>query len=179
MRILVLSDAHENINYIKKAIECETTAKKVFYLGDGASDILRLKENYPDKEFVILKGNNDVGAFLEIYSGFLNGLKTIALHGHKQYVKYNLDRLYFLALENEAKIVLYGHTHNPDITFNNGIYFLNPGALFGIKPTYMVIDFEKSGIMPIIKALKLWTNCKFFQWLLKIENVETTRNCDK
>lgn len=155
MRILVLSDAHGNINYIKRAIESESEAQKIFYLGDGANDLLRLKENYPNKEFIILKGNNDVGGFLEVYSGFLNGHKIIAVHGHKQYVKYNLDRLYFLALENEAKIVLYGHTHNPDITYQNGIYFLNPGALLGIRPTYMVMDFEKSGVMPIIKEIKL------------------------
>lgn len=155
MRILVLSDAHGNINYIKRAIENEPTANKVFYLGDGSSDALRLKENYPDKEFIIIKGNNDVGAFLEAYTGFVKGVKTLAVHGHRQYVKYNLDRLYFMALENEAKLVLYGHTHTADTTYQNGIYFLNPGALSGIKPTYMVIDFEKSGIMPIIKQLNM------------------------
>jgi len=141
--------------YIKRAIENEPSSKKIFYLGDGSNDVLRLKENYPDKEFIIIKGNNDIGAIPEIFCGFLNGLKTIAVHGHKQYVKYNLDRLYFLALENEAKIVLYGHTHTPDTTYNNGVYFLNPGALSGLNPTYMVIDFEKSGIMPVIKQLKV------------------------
>ncbi len=155
MRILVLSDAHYNINNIKHAIENEPSANKIFYLGDGSSEVLRLQENYKNKEFVIIKGNNDVGAIPEVFAGFIGGLKTLAVHGHKQYVKYNLDRLYFTALENEAKLVLYGHTHNPDITFNNGIYFVNPGALCGLKPTYAVIDFEKSGIMPIIKELKL------------------------
>lgn len=155
MRILVLSDAHGNINAIKRAIENEPAAQKIFYLGDGSSDVARIKENYPNKEFIIIKGNNDVGDFPEIFCGFIGGLKTIATHGHRQYVKYNLDRLYFLALENEAKIVLYGHTHNPDIKLQNGIYFINPGCLYGIKPTYLVIDFEKSGIMPIIKQLKL------------------------
>ena len=179
MRILVLSDAHGNINYIKRAIDNEPTANKIFYLGDGSSDLLRLKDNYPNKDFIIIKGNNDIGAFLEAYSGFVNGVKILAVHGHRQYVKYNLDRLYFMALENEAKIVLYGHTHNPDTTFQNGIYFLNPGALSGVKPTYMVIDFEKSGIMPIIKQLNMWTNCKFFKPLLKIKKGEIPRNCVK
>ena len=155
MRILVLSDAHGNINNIKRAIEREETATKVFYLGDGANDMLRLKEAYPKKEFIVVKGNNDIGSIPEIYLGFVSGIKTIALHGHRQYVKYNLDRLYFLALENEAKIVLYGHTHTPDTTYQNGVYFLNPGALYGISPTYMVIDFEKNGIMPIIKHLNI------------------------
>lgn len=155
MRILVLSDAHGNINYIKKAIENEPSATKIFYLGDGAADCMRIKENYPTKEFIIVKGNNDVGGFSEVFAGHINGLKTIAVHGHKQYVKYNLDRLYFLALENEARLVFYGHTHNADITYNNGIYFLNPGALCGINPSYMVVDFEKNGVMPIIKPFKI------------------------
>ena len=155
MRILVLSDAHGNINAIKRAIENEPSATKIFYLGDGSAEMLTLSKSYPQKDFIIVKGNNDVGAIPEIFTGHIGGVKTIATHGHRQYVKYNLDRLYFLALENEAKIVLYGHTHNPDITYSNGIYFLNPGCLFGINKSYMVIDFEKNGIMPIIKELKL------------------------
>lgn len=179
MRILVLSDAHGNINNIKRAIESEPAANKIFYLGDGANECARIKEEYKYKEIIIIKGNNDVGAYSEVFSGFVGGIKTLAVHGHKQYVKYNLDRLYFTAISNEAKIVLYGHTHTANISYENGIYFLNPGALYGLKPTYMVIDFEKNGIMPIIKELKLWTNCKFFSALVTFKNRQTTTNCDK
>ena len=52
-----------------------------------------------------------------------------------------------------SAIALCGHTHIPDILYENGIYLVNPGSCSkprSSKPTYAVIDITDKGIMPVI-----------------------------
>ena len=51
------------------------------------------------------------------------------VHGHRQGVKEDLERLYFTALEAGADLVLFGHTHRALHEQEGKVEFLNPGSI--------------------------------------------------
>lgn len=152
MRILVLSDAHR-INYkAVRAIESEPTAEVVYYLGDGANDIVSIAENYRDKFFIILKGNCDFSAPLpETDIRTLENTKIYACHGHNENVKYGYYHLFCEARQNNCQLALFGHTHEPYHDYENEIHLFNPGSIR--DGNYGVIDITPKGIMCIHKKL--------------------------
>ena len=50
-------------------------------------------------------------------------------HGHNYNVNYGLMNLSYKAEEENAQIVLYGHTHRYNVDYINNIFFLNPGSV--------------------------------------------------
>ena len=46
MKVLVLSDSHGNTTNFSRAIEKEGECKIVFFLGDGANDLEKMKKEY-------------------------------------------------------------------------------------------------------------------------------------
>lgn len=164
MRILVASDTHGKVLPLKKAIEQEKEAQTIIFLGDGANDVYKLSKDFKDKKFIILRGNNDIGSFLETYIGNFNQIGVFATHGHRYFVKSGIETLKKQAKLNGAKLCLYGHTHKADISYEDGVYFVNPGSFYASKTgffSYAVVDIIDKGIMPIIK--KIWTNCKLLK----------------
>jgi putative phosphoesterase len=55
-------------------------------------------------------------------------------HGHRYSVPY-LNRLAEKAREKKADIVIFGHTHCYFMKKEDGILFLNPGAIRGCRDT--------------------------------------------
>ena len=154
MRILVMSDCHGAVNRVQQAIEAQPDAKHIFYLGDGAQYVSRLKEFYPDRVFHIVKGNCDWDCEFPLQDSLiLNGAKIYFTHGHKNFVKQDTTILKAIAKNLDAKIVLYGHTHCANIEYSDEVYVVNPGALSGSRngpESYAVIDILPNGIIPII-----------------------------
>ncbi len=154
MRILVMSDCHGAVYKANLAIDAQTDAKHIFYLGDGAGDIEKLSEAYPDKIFHIVKGNCDFMSDLPLQgTAKINGANIYFTHGHRNFVKQGIDVLKEIATNLNAQIVLYGHTHCADIKYIGGVYYVNPGALSGSRngpESYAVIDILPNGIFPII-----------------------------
>ena len=75
-------------------------------------------------------------------------------HGHLYGVKTGLTALSYAADEIGADIVLYGHTHIPDITNYNNKWFINPGSLGRpLSPvrTYCILTIDKDKIKPELK----------------------------
>lgn len=142
-----MSDSHSSVAYLKRAIEKEKDCKYIFFLGDGLSDIEKVKGDYPDRSFICVKGNNDF-AFekdTEAYK-YLCGHTIVATHGHKQNVRSWHYGLIELALSVRADIVFYGHTHRSDFytDASAGVYLINPGAVCGGK--YAVVSLEKGAV---------------------------------
>ena len=152
LRILVLSDSHGAYRDIEVALERCNDVKKVFFLGDGASQVDEIKQFYPDKEFYIVSGNCDILSRFPSYGeAQLCGVKIIYTHGHKYGVKYGTEQLYETARNTGASLVLYGHTHIARCEYKDGIYFINPGAIRNAREGrngFCVIDITPSGIMP-------------------------------
>jgi len=59
----------------------------------------------------------------------VNGKKTVLTHGHKENVKNDLLKLYYLAVQYNAAQVFFGHTHSFLNIYYKDILFLNPGSL--------------------------------------------------
>jgi len=59
MRILVISDCHGDKNSVIAAIESQSSAHTILFLGDGLRDIEFVQERFIDKTFYIVGGNCD------------------------------------------------------------------------------------------------------------------------
>lgn len=130
MKILVVSDSHGRLkSLIEKIIEIGyEDIDAIIHLGDYIEDAYRLKEIFGKKLYKVA-GNGD------LYSGCnfeklieINGNRLFLTHGHEYGLINNLNKLYYRALELEADIVLYGHTHLALNLEKDGILFLNPGS---------------------------------------------------
>ena len=62
-------------------------------------------------------------------------------HGHLYNVIFGMDRLYYLAKENNCNLVLYGHTHIQKMEEHDGIIFLNPGSV--LDNNYAIVLEDK------------------------------------
>ena len=152
MRLLVMSDSHGRKNMLLDAMELHPEADAVIFLGDGERDIEFVENYFPDKKIYAVCGNCDFNSELPPFLLEKFGGKTVyAAHGHYESVKYSLAILKEKARNCAAAIALYGHTHVPDTTYDDGILFVNPGSIAVGK--YAMIDITDKGIMPILASL--------------------------
>ncbi len=153
MRILVISDSHGDSYSVRQAVTEQPTARMLFYLGDGEYD-LELVECMKRPLYIHkVKGNCDFGSILPAnVVDEVEGVRIYATHGYVEKVKYGTQLLRQYAADNKAAIALYGHTHNPDTTYSDGIWLVNPGSIR--MGEYAVIDITAQGIMPILMKLK-------------------------
>lgn len=151
MRILVVSDTHGDSRSLHKVLLAQSTADVVIHLGDGASDIQTVKYDFPNKMFIQVKGNCDFASSLpekEIVT--LADKRIFCTHGHIYDVKWDSDKIISVAKQNDANILLFGHTHIPIANYIDGLYVLNPGSLKGFGGTYGYIDITEQSIFTTI-----------------------------
>lgn len=157
MRILVMSDCHGSRRALQTALDAHPDIKQIFYLGDGVRDIEEMMQFYPDKIFNIVSGNCDWNSMYPTYSEkVIEGVRIIFTHGHRHNVKYTTEKLYEMAKNVGATLVLYGHTHCAKSEYCDGVYLVNPGALHGAREGregYAVIDITSQGIMPSLMKI--------------------------
>lgn len=148
MRILVVSDSHGQMFNLRQALLAQPKAEVVIHLGDGEYDLEALKNSYPDKTFLQVRGNCDWGSELPASATFTAGDKKIFYtHGHDYGVKSGLYTAVCAAREQKADILLYGHTHTAMTDYDDGLYIMNPGAISGYKPSYGTIDITEQGVL--------------------------------
>lgn len=130
MELLIISDSHGNISNIRSVLNKHKNIKIVVHLGDGYSDIETVKNEFKDITFFNVCGNCDIG-----YSNptslvkLFNNKVFLLTHGHKFNVKETLDDLVKEAKEQNASVVLFGHTHVPLNKTIGNILLFNPGTL--------------------------------------------------
>ena len=123
---VILSDTHGNFSAIDKLLPIMNEANFVIHLGDHDSDILSYRKELKDK-IVSVKGNCDGGSDEQILN--VEGVKILITHGNLYGVKQSLYKLTLRAKELGVSAVFYGHTHQAQIDFIDGIQFVNPGAM--------------------------------------------------
>ncbi len=136
MKILVFSDSHGETNKMERIINANShTTDLVLHLGDRASDLVFIREKYPQIAFISVKGNNGdyfsygVDAPNE-YTLTLENRRFFMTHGHKNGVKSGeLFGLMYEAQKNRSDVVLYGHTHIAKLTQVDNVYYFNPGSI--------------------------------------------------
>lgn len=80
----------------------------------------------------------------------IDGSRIYMTHGHCMNIDGTEESLHMLcgvAIRNGADIVVFGHTHIPQIESRGGVLLLNPGSLafnaMGIPPSYMTLELHK------------------------------------
>lgn len=154
MRIVVMSDSHGAYDRVLAVLRSNPDAEVFFHLGDGLEEFLEIKPSFPDRAFYWVKGNNDWNIEAPtVGTVTLEGRRFFYTHGHLFGVKYGDGTLARMAAEAKADIVLCGHTHQAEIDYRDGVYFLNPGSLRfhggGGKPGYLRIDITPAGVVPV------------------------------
>ena len=155
MRIAVISDSHGQGYIVDRIIRRESKADTIIFLGDVTSDIEDFTYEYSNKKFYIVSGNCDRFSSDYPYSTVANigGMNIFITHGHTLGVKSGTGALAAAARQSDCRIALYGHTHIPNIKYEDGLYIVNPGSCARSRDggnSYAVIDIRDNGILPSI-----------------------------
>lgn len=154
MKILVVSDTHGNAYALHEALRMRPDATAVIHLGDGVREAEDAAAFFPDRTFFIVRGNCDFGAhdLLARREETFGGKRFFFTHGHLFGVKDGLYTLACAARECRADVALFGHTHQPGIEYDDGLYLVNPGSL-GERGTFATVEVTPAGIMPALHRL--------------------------
>ncbi len=135
-----------------RIFERNTDAELFIFLGDGERELDDIKSVYPNKKILSVSGNCDFASTAP-YVGLTvaGGKRIMFLHGHSHGVKHGLEAVIRLARENQADILLFGHTHKRYYSYEDGLHILNPGSASQPRdwkrPSYAFIDITSAGIV--------------------------------
>lgn len=152
MKVGIMSDSHDHLENIRKAVEAFNSAEVgyVLHAGDFVAPFVVNELRKLNCPLLGVFGNNDgeriglqnrfkvFGAEVKVQPAFveLEGKKFVIIHEH--------DLADALAESGKFDVVLYGHTHNVDIRkANNGCLIVNPGEVCGWltgKATIAILD---------------------------------------
>ena len=158
MKICILSDIHDNVWNLSKAISMEElqNTEAMLFCGDlCAPFIIKLLGQSYTKPVHIVFGNND-GDGAAIISN-AEKFQNISIHG--EYFRSELggktfamnhypDKARAIAETGTYDVVCYGHNHTIAEERIGNTLLLNPGAIMGfhggrledINPTFMILD---------------------------------------
>ena len=150
MRILIVSDTHGRHGSLDKVLEREKNIDMFLHMGDVEEGDLYI-EGIMKCPVYMVAGNNDFyGNLAREQILQIGKYKVWMTHGHPYYVSMNTRRLKEVARERGVDIVMYGHTHRPDIDIEEDLIVLNPGSLSyprqqGREYTYIVMELDDAG----------------------------------
>ena len=114
MKILVLSDSHSAISFMRCCVDA-VCPDAIVHLGDYFDDGQALAEEYPRIPFYQVPGNCDRFRCprwaQEIRIEPVLGVPLYMTHGHRHNVKMDTGLLIRDARASRSAAVLYGHTH--------------------------------------------------------------------
>jgi len=126
----------------------------LLHLGDNHKDCDAIELEYPEIMLRSVRGNCDYGfAGLVIDEFTFDDKRFFMTHGHAFNVKTGKTRIINTAIERGADILLFGHTHIPHYSVEEGLVVINPGSI-GLGKTYAVIDIESGNVSCELKLLK-------------------------
>jgi len=151
MLIGVISDTHDHLDNVNKAIEIfrREGVKLIVHCGDIIAPFCLDLFNESKIEWTGVLGNNDgeVEILLKRADGRLTKEpKEIELEGRKILIKHFHHFTEELARSGKYHIILYGHTHYTDIKRIDNTLVVNPGEACGWitgKPTVALVDIQK------------------------------------
>ena len=132
MKILVLSDSHSAMSFMRLCVQ-RVKPDAIVHLGDHFDDAEALGEENPGIRMYRVPGNCDryrcPPGQPEILIDRVCGVDLYMTHGHKHKVKSYLGALLRDARACRVQAVLYGHTHVADChREDDGLWVLNPGS---------------------------------------------------
>ncbi len=151
MLIGIMSDTHDNLIFVKKAIELFNKRKVgfVIHAGDYTSPFTLKLFKELNCKYVGIFGNNDGDKLLllERAEGKIHSQPYIfKLHNRKIVVMHEHHVADALADSGHYDLVVYGHTHKADIRKVKNTLVVNPGEvstwLYG-KATVALVDLNR------------------------------------
>ena len=146
MRILVCSDSHGRRNRLVLALDQQSGAEVLVFLGDGAADAAFFPQE-PGKRAYLVRGNCDgPSCELPLWEEFaILGKKVLCTHGHYPQVKFGLEGLLRAGRERGTDLLLFGHTHEPLTLYEDGLTLFNPGSIH--DGNYGFVDITSAGVV--------------------------------
>ena len=142
-KIGVMSDSHGVLFNVVAASEALKECAYIVHLGDHERDADEI-ETGNGVHVIALAGNCDWFSQAPAESVLeFERVRILAVHGHREGVKNGLLHLSLKAEQIGAALALYGHTHIPSILTENGITFVNPGALREGQYAVVTIDGDR------------------------------------
>lgn len=128
-KLVVVSDIHRAGNYLLDIMPVINAADYFIFCGDGLDELMALRGGIT-VPMLCVKGNNDRNTNIgDMASIVLGDTKVLVTHGDRQDVRRGLGVLYTAAKLKNCSLVFFGHTHNYCDYVQDGIHFINPGAL--------------------------------------------------
>lgn len=127
MRIGLISDTHGSLAAIRRAVAAAGPVDLWLHAGDFSQDAAKLAQ-VSGRPVTAVAGNCDGATTYKIDEFIDAGGKKIWLtHGHRYRAKERPDELAWWAAQYEVDIVVYGHSHKPDLRLD-GVILFNPGS---------------------------------------------------
>ena len=149
MKILILSDSHSSLSFMRRSIE-KLRPNVVVHLGDHYNDGTVIAEENPHIRIYQVPGNCDSftldGLQPAIICCSIGGILCYMTHGHMHGVKSGDSRLLAAAREKGAKIVMYGHTHVPVCGYEDDLLVINPGSCGGYSGSVCLLEINNNEI---------------------------------
>ena len=138
MLIGIVSDSHENMPLIKKAVDFlnSRNVDAVLHAGDIISPISAKEFEKLKSRMIAVFGNNDgekklwrerIKTFGEIHDAPFE----VVLGGKKILLTHDPEDIEQLAASRKYDVIVYGHTHKADNRVIDGTLVVNPGELGG------------------------------------------------
>ncbi len=152
MKILVISDTHGDTYKAEEAIRSNNGVNLIIHLGDYFRDAQKLSNLFPGIPVEYIYGNSDFMIDNVPAEKMLDvcGKKIFITHGHRYSVKWDYEKLFKKAEELHADLLLFGHTHVPEIISRGKYYVLNPGSASDPRDdsdeSYAIIEIDNGKV---------------------------------
>ena len=150
MRVGVLSDTHNLLR--PRVLELLAGCERILHAGDvGDLPVLEQLRRIAPVEAV--RGNTDAGPFAatlpETLAGDLSGLPFRMVHRRE-----DADPAWI----SQARLLVFGHSHRPELSWQGRCLLLNPGACgprrFHLPLTLAILEVDDNRIVPEILAVE-------------------------
>ena len=163
IRLLIIADIHGATELLEEAAERADPVDLVVIAGDAGCDEAEIAAFLDERPYILVPGNNDFDLLWDLpetASFSMGGLHFLVTHGHLQNVRDSVTpELLELAEENEAEIVIFGHSHKYFAEYLDDILFVNPGAVIGdpdsLESTCALLTIHPDKSVSIEKILLL------------------------
>jgi len=150
VKLGLISDTHDNLTMVNRAVEIFNREKvaMVLHAGDYVAPFSIKPLFFLEADFMGVWGNNDGDkiALNKAGQGKIVNSPSIETYGGKKIIiGHFFETLDALVLSQQFFMIVYGHTHRPEIKKTGQTLVVNPGEccgwLYG-KPTVAIADLE-------------------------------------
>lgn len=153
MKVAIMSDSHDSIPNLKKAIDLclKEGVEKIFHCGDLISPFMVPILGEFNKEIHLILGNNPGDIYLLIQK--ISEYSNIKFHGDNAFLEIEGFKIamvhypkiaYALAKTKDYEFIFCGHTHKYEVKEIDKALVINPGEILGKEgpPSFVILDLK-------------------------------------